>query len=484
MNLPDCPSSFQALEKWTQGRGPAVPFGVRPGAAWRRASAPETGLEQRSARSLELSRRAHSERRRGRRWNEHDRLVALELEARCATLGDLQAWRNVEAAVWFAGLVPRTLRPLVRALWEAYRRDRFGVLVSRCELAALLDCCPRTITNWLRQAVDLGLIAGEDLDDGRRVPVRGWRESTTQTDGSEQDRNLLRIGPTLELLAGLASFASTDVERRLDCAIADPGDEAVREVRVTRAGARARERLLCRASQLFARAQLGAHWAGQELERGRETEQSTSREASTPSTFGRYLEAALEGRATVREPATTPTEHPRPRMTAPAVTIQVATPVARATSQTAHVEARVGAVSPDSAVSRVRAARGKNFPTIPPPSTGGGVDSGEPGAGPRAPRGSVLAPLAARTRETAESGETAPTRASTPATGQQTRDEVTSTTMPRHRRQPAPADREPPRQGREPLTERERRAIARIGDEALALEALRFLDAAKRNRKT
>jgi len=96
----------------------------------------------------------------------------------------------------------------------------------------------------------------------------------------------------------------------------------------------------------------------------------------------------------------------------------------------------------------------------------------------------VLAPLAARTRETAESGETAPTRASTPATGQQTRDEVTSTTMPRHRRQPAPADREPPRQGREPLTERERRAIARIGDEALALEALRFLDAAKRNRKT
>jgi len=190
-------------------------------AGWRRANEPGPAWRPESLERTRWGQHCH----RGRHWSELDLAMRQELERQCWGLHDvtrrragieLPAWANMHGSEGKA-LVPRRLRSLFGLVYTCQVRGRaFALMLSNAELAAILGVSRRTVQYWVRDMVALGLVEGEG-GDGRvktrsgileNQAPRTWRPGDGERP-SDQDRNLLRLGPV-----ALAAMGDGWAERR------------------------------------------------------------------------------------------------------------------------------------------------------------------------------------------------------------------------------------------------------------------------------
>jgi len=182
--------------------------GVRDDATWRLAR--DRGRPELTARQLDLALWGVMA-RRGRGWNENSAAAATlrEVRARSFSASGLRSLRKKPAQPqWFdvidastgVELVPRRgrFRDLVAALWLAFEFRRFGIFDSQANLASFFAVSTRTIRNWTRIGVALGLIR-----------VIATHRPLDGKCGSERAENLYRIGPVIHAFAGGACETRT-----------------------------------------------------------------------------------------------------------------------------------------------------------------------------------------------------------------------------------------------------------------------------------
>ncbi|MCH9736081.1 MAG: hypothetical protein K0U78_16270 [Actinomycetia bacterium] len=217
--------------------------GIKPGASWRRdrgqPGRPELEPEQLTMAlcGVHRHRMTSNTRSAGRPWSSNDEATMDELGARSWTAVDVGLRYSTPVPKWFAGVVPRHLKPLISLVWSAYEAGTFGCWMTVPQLAAELEVSERTVRRYRSEAQRLGLLRA----------IITWRRCP-EHDGCEQDANLYRIGPALEALAGITAF-----ER-------DGSDAPPRRRGLSRSAARKRGAALRQAARVHRHAAEGVVW--------------------------------------------------------------------------------------------------------------------------------------------------------------------------------------------------------------------------------
>lgn len=158
---------------------------------------------------------AHAGRRGpgGRPWTPTDTATMVELDARSWTVAELGQRRVVAVPAWLGDmevtradgttgpLVPRRrgggMVEFVASVLQAQRSGALGLLLSYEEAAALARVSVRTWARWVAELQAIGVL---------RV-MHTWAQAPVERAGGrerDQRRNLYRVGPTLEAVAGPA----------------------------------------------------------------------------------------------------------------------------------------------------------------------------------------------------------------------------------------------------------------------------------------